>query len=72
MSRRLIPGALAAVIVCVLPARVLAQGITAAPGGQLSSLAGMPFDVPLVVDMSARSDQLVMARAYLAIGGTSP
>ena len=35
-----------------------AQTITVRPAGDLSSLVGMPFDVPIVADWSARADRL--------------
>src|SRR3954470_13294724 len=37
---------------------VVAQNPTVAPAGDLSSLVGVPFDVPLVVDWGARGDKL--------------
>jgi hypothetical protein len=37
---------------------VAAQTITVKPAGDLSSLVGMPFDVPIVADWTARADRL--------------
>jgi hypothetical protein len=54
-QRALILGLLASAL---LPLVARAQAITAAPGGEMTSLVGMPFDVPFYVDMTARSDKL--------------
>ncbi len=42
----------------LLPLRARAQGITAAPGGSMTSLVGMPLDVPIYVDLTGRTDLL--------------
>lgn len=55
MRRALVLALLAAAL---LPLRARAQAITAAPGGNMSSLVGMPFDVPFYLDMTARSEKL--------------
>ena len=40
------------------PLAARAQTITAAPGGSITSLVGMPFDVPFYVDMTARPEKV--------------
>jgi hypothetical protein len=45
-------------LAALLPLRARAQAITAAPGGEMSSLVGVPFDVPIYVDMTQRTDKL--------------
>ena len=42
----------------VAPDRAAAQQIPVGPGSDLSSLVGLPIDVPFVVDMSARPERL--------------
>jgi len=42
----------------VAPSRAAAQQIPVGPGSDLSSLVGLPIDVPFVVDMSARAERL--------------
>ncbi len=51
-------GALALLAAALLPLAARAQTITAAPGGEMSSLVGVPFDVPIYVDLSQRTDRL--------------
>ncbi|MGD0991059.1 MAG: right-handed parallel beta-helix repeat-containing protein [Gemmatimonadales bacterium] len=51
----LLPLVLAALLA---PAGVRAQAIAAGFGGNVSSLVSVPFDVPLIVDMTARPERL--------------
>ena len=51
-------GALRALGVLPAPNRAAAQQIPVGPGSDLSSLVGLPIDVPFVVDMSARPERL--------------
>jgi len=55
MRRALLVAFLAAAL---LPLGLRAQTITAAPGGSMTSLVGMPFDVPFYLDMTARPERL--------------
>lgn len=55
MRRALVLALLAAAFV---PLRARAQTITAAPGGEMSSVVGMSFSVPVYVDMTARPEKL--------------
>jgi hypothetical protein len=55
MSRRAL--ALFALVLAATPA-ARAQTITVRPGGDLSSLVGTPFDVPIIADWSGRPDKL--------------
>lgn len=55
IARRLV---LALVVLAALPARARAQAIPVRPAGDLSSLVGMPFDVPIVADWTGRPDKL--------------
>ena len=46
-------------VLAVLPAAARTQGIVyVGVGGELSSLVGMPFDVPIYADFTTRSDKL--------------
>ncbi len=56
MIRRVL--ALVLFAAALLPLRTRAQTITVAPGGEMSSLVNMPFDVPIYVDMSQRTEKL--------------
>ncbi len=56
MMRRLL--GLTLLLGLALPLSARAQTITVAPGGEMSSLVGVPFDVPLYVDMSLRPERL--------------
>jgi len=47
-------GALISVLLAAFAGTARAQGITAAPSGPLSSLPGLAFDVPIVIDMTGR------------------
>jgi hypothetical protein len=40
------------------PAALRAQAIPVRPAGELSSLVGLPFDVPITADMTARAERL--------------
>ncbi len=56
MTRRLV--LLALLASALAPARAAAQAIPVGTGGDVSSLVGIPLDVPFVVDMSARAERL--------------
>ena len=49
---------LALLALALAPLGARAQTITAAPGGNMTSLVGMPFDVPFYLDMTARTEKL--------------
>jgi hypothetical protein len=49
---------LALLTAALVPLTARAQAITAAPGGEMTSLVGMPFDVPFYLDMTARTEKL--------------
>ena len=55
MRRALLVGLLAAALA---PLAARAQTITAAPGGEMTSLVGLPFDVPIYLDMTARAEKV--------------
>lgn len=57
MSRRALI-LLALVLAASLPVAARAQTINIQPAGDLSSLVGMPFDVPIVTDWTGRPDKL--------------
>ena len=48
----------AALFALAAPGRLAAQQIRVGPGGQLTSLVGVPIQVPFVVDMSGRTEKL--------------
>jgi hypothetical protein len=52
---RMLGVALAALLA---PASLRAQAIPVRPAGELSSLVGLPFDVPITADMTARTERL--------------
>lgn len=47
-----------AVVAALLPSWVTAQNIPVRVGGEASSLLGVPFDVPVEVDLTGRSERL--------------
>ncbi len=56
MTRRVL--ALATLLGALPVGRAVAQAIPVGTGGDVSSLVGVPLDVPFVVDMSARAERL--------------